>query len=121
PHCYGQGGPSCAGKKAPLLGFPAHASSDGLAITKDWGGQGLTAFVAENGSLVPTVDAGRDVRAIALRRRPGGGYDATATVLASGFDEQDPLGMAIGPDGALYVSLFRTGAVVRFAPGLRPT
>ena len=30
------------------------------------------------------------------------------------------LGTAIGPGGALYVTLFGTGAVVRFFPGYRP-
>ena len=76
--------------------------------------------MAENGSIVPGVDAGREVRRIELRRRPGGGYDASGSVFATGFGEQDPLGTAIGPGGALYVTLFGTGAVVRFFPGFNP-
>jgi glucose/arabinose dehydrogenase len=120
PGCNDAGGPVCARTVAPLVRLPAHAGVGGVAVARDWGGRGPTAFVAENGSLVPTVAAGRDVRAIALRRRPAGGYDATSTVLASGFDDQDPLGVAVGPDGALYVTLFRTGGVVRFAPGQGP-
>jgi hypothetical protein len=51
---------------------------------------------------------------------PAGGYDATGSVFATGFGEQDPLGTAIGPGGALYVTLFGTGAVVRFFPGYSP-
>ena len=36
------------------------------------------------------------MRRIALRRRPGGGYDVTGPVFATGFGEQDPLGTASG-------------------------
>ena len=97
--------------------MPAWAASPSRATGA---GAGLTAFVAENGSIVPGVDAGREVRRIELRRRPGGGYDASGSVFATGFGEQDPLGTAIGPGGALYVTLFGTGAVVRFFPGYRP-
>ena len=50
PECWSQGGPACRGKIAPLVKLPAHASSDGLAVTEDWAGGGLTAFVAQNGS-----------------------------------------------------------------------
>jgi glucose/arabinose dehydrogenase len=120
PGCNDAGGPVCARTVAPLVRLSAHAGVGGVAVARRWAGGGPTAFVAENGALAAGVDAGREVRAIALRRRPGGGYDATSTVLASGFDAQDPLGVAIGPDGAVYVTLFRTGAVVRFAPGPGP-
>jgi glucose/arabinose dehydrogenase len=120
PDCYDQGGRACATTTAPIALLPAHAGVGGVAVTRDWGGRGLTAFVAENGSLVPGVDAGLEVRRIELRRRPGGGYDATDSVFATGFGEQDPLGTAIGPGGALYVTLFGTGAVVRFFPGYSP-
>ena len=40
---------------------------------------------------------GASVRRIELRRRPGGGYDASGSVFATGFGEQDALGTAIGP------------------------
>jgi glucose/arabinose dehydrogenase len=112
PHCYGQGGPSCRGKQAPLLGLPAHASSDGLAITKDWAGGGLTAFVAQNGSSFSSNPTGRDVRIIRLGARA---RTATERRFASGFEQQDALGAAIGPDGALYVTLLLSGKVVRFS------
>jgi len=120
PDCYDQGGRACAGTAAPLALLPAHAGVGGVAVTRDWGGRGLTAFVAENGSVLPGVDAGRELRRIELRRRAGGGYDASASVFATGFGEQDPLGTAIGPGGALYVTLFGHGAVVRFFPGYDP-
>jgi glucose/arabinose dehydrogenase len=120
PDCYDQGGRACAGTSRPLALLPAHAGVGGVAVTPDWGGAGLTAFVAENGSILPGTDAGREVRRIALRRRPGGGYDAVDSVFATGFGEQDPLGVAIGPGGALYVTLWGSGSVVRFFPGFNP-
>ena len=120
PDCYDQGGRACLGTAAPLALLPAHAGVGGVAVTGDWGGRGLTAFVAESGSVVGGVDAGREVRRIELRRRPGGGYDATGSVFATGFGEQEALGTAIGPGGALYVTLWGTGAVVRFFPGYHP-
>jgi glucose/arabinose dehydrogenase len=120
PDCSDQGGPACSATAAPLALLPAHAGVGGVAVTPDWGGRGLTAFVAENGSVVGGVDAGRELRRIELRRRPGGGYDAIGSVFATGFGEQDPLGTAIGPGGALYLTLWGTGTVVRFFPGYGP-
>jgi glucose/arabinose dehydrogenase len=117
PGCADRGGPACARTTAPLVALPAHAGVGGVAVSPDWGGRGLTAFVAENGAVAPGVVAGRELLAVALRRRPGGGYAAAPRVLATGFADQDPLGTAIGPGGALYVTLYRTGAVVRFFPG----
>jgi hypothetical protein len=34
---------------------------------------------------------------------------------ATGFGHQEPLGAALGPGGALYVSLWKSGRVVRLA------
>jgi glucose/arabinose dehydrogenase len=116
PRCFGQGGAACAGTVAPLARLPAHASSDGLAVTADWGGAGLTAFVAQNGTSFPRRPAGNDVRRIDLDKRRGGGYRARVSVLARGFRAKDPLGAAIGPDGRLYVTLFLSGRIVRFSP-----
>ena len=76
--------------------------------------------MAENGSILPGVDAGREVRRIELRRRPGGGYDASGSVFATGFGEQDALGTAIGPGGALYVTLFGDRRRRALLPRLRP-
>ena len=117
PGCADRGGAACANSAAPLTLLAPHAGVGGVAVSADWAGRGLTAFVAENGAIAPGLTAGRAIRRVALRRRAGGGYDATVTPFAAGFADQDPLGTAIGPGGALYVTLFRTGAVVRFFPG----
>ena len=92
PDCYDQGGRACATTAAPLALLPAHAGVGGVAVARGLGRAGLTAFVAENGSILPGIDAGRELRRIELRRRPGGGYDARGSVFATGFGEQDPLG-----------------------------
>lgn len=112
PGCYGQGGSACAGTRRPLLDLPPHASSDGLAVTSDWAGGGLTAFVAQNGSSFRGAPAGNDVRMVRLAPRAS---SAREQRFASGFRAHDPLGAAIGPDGALYVTLFLSGRVVRFS------
>lgn len=116
PGCYDQGGRRCRGTVAPLAELPPHASADGLAVTRHWRGGGLTAFVAENGATILGASGGNDIRRIALTRLPGGGYRSSVSVFASGFAEHDPLGATIGPDGALYVTLFLSAEVVRYAP-----
>ncbi|MEA2480509.1 MAG: hypothetical protein QOJ07_2431, partial [Thermoleophilaceae bacterium] len=58
---------------------------------------------------------GSDVVGVTLRRA-GSGWSAAATTFASGFAEHDPLGAAIGPRGALYVTLWTSGRIVRFTP-----
>jgi glucose/arabinose dehydrogenase len=116
PSCYGQGGPACRGKVAPLLDLPAHASSDGIAVTTDWAGGGLTAFIAQNGSSYPANPTGRDVRMVRLGP---GAQTASERRFAWGFARQDPLGAAIGPDGTLYVTLLLSGRVVRFSAPAR--
>ncbi len=101
PRCFGQGGRVCAGKRGPLATFPAHASSDGLAVKGD------RAYVAENGSTIRRHPSGNDVQRVDLRtgRRARLWRSPVA---------HDPLGAAIGPDGDLYVTLFLSGRVVRF-------
>jgi glucose/arabinose dehydrogenase len=115
PGCWGQGGPPCRGAVPPLARLPAHAAAGGIAVARRFGRYGLSAFVAENGSNLLRRPSGSDILRVALRRR-GHGYRATVHPFARGFRAHDPLGAAIGPDGALYATLWRTGAVVRFAP-----
>ena len=110
--------PSCGSSAftRPLANLPAHASSDGVAVI-DWPGLGLTAFIAQNGSSFANR-TGSDVYIVPIA------VDAQGTVTrrgtprrwASGFRRYDPLGAAAGPDGALYVTLHRTGSVIRIAP-----
>ena len=102
PGCYGQGGKSCAGTRGPLARFPAHASSDGLAV------DGPRAYIAENGSTIRDKPTGSDVRRVNLAT-------GRSSILWRSPVEHDPLGLAIGPEGDLYATLFVSGRVIRFA------
>jgi glucose/arabinose dehydrogenase len=95
----------------PEVRIPAHAAAGGVAATRDWDGRAAV-FVTTNGSTIRTPEVGSDVRL----HRPG---TRGAKVYARGFREHDPLGAAIGPDGALYVTLWESGRVVRFRPPQR--
>ena len=113
PGCFDQGGRACAHSVAPLARLAPHASADGLAVARRFGRYGLSAFIAENGSSFAQNRTGSDVVRVALRRR-GRHLSAHPTVFARGFREHDPLGAAMGPGGALYVTLFGSGRVLRF-------
>jgi glucose/arabinose dehydrogenase len=93
--------PSCAGVTAPIARFPAHASTDGLAVKGD------VAYVAQNGSTIRKHPVGSDVQQVDLAA-------GRRTRLWQSPVEHDPLGAAIGPDGRLYVTLFLSGEVVSF-------
>jgi glucose/arabinose dehydrogenase len=101
PACYDQGGARCAGKRAPIATFAAHASSDGLAVKGDF------AYVAENGSTIRDRPTGSDVQRVDLAT-------GRRTRIWKSPVAHDPLGAEIGPDGALYVTLLVSGKVVRF-------
>jgi glucose/arabinose dehydrogenase len=101
PQCFDQGGLACAGTVGPLATFPAHASTDGLAV------KGNVAYVAQNGSTLRRHAVGSDVQRVNL-------LTARRTRIWKSPVAHDPLGAAIGPDGHLYVTLFVSGKVVRF-------
>jgi glucose/arabinose dehydrogenase len=101
PGCFGQGGAPCAGTIAPIATFPAHASTDGLAV------KGAVAYVAQNGSTIRKHAVGNDVQRVDVST-------GKRTRIWKSPVQHDPLGAAIGPDGNLYVTLFLSGKVVRF-------
>jgi glucose/arabinose dehydrogenase len=100
PRCSGRLG-QCSGSVAPVATFPAHASTDGLAVKGD------AAYVAQNGSTIRRHPVGDDVQRVDLAT-------GRRTRLWKSPVEHDPLGAAIGPDGRLYVTLFLSGKVVSF-------
>ena len=102
PACYGQGGAACAGTRAPLVSLAPHSSPAGVAVKRD------VAFVAENGAAVVQTAIGNDILRIDLRT---GKHD----VFWHSPVKYGPLGAVIGPNGDLYVTLFASGKVVRFA------
>ena len=115
PGCWGQGGPRCRGFINALVRLAPHAAAGGVAVSRRFGRFGRTAFVAENGSTIRRSPTGDRITRVRLHRVRGR-WIATRHRFASGFRRHDPLGTAIGPDGALYVTMHRSGRVLRFAP-----
>ena len=119
PEYGGDGGRTqgpCVGKKAPLVTFPAHWAPDGLVF---YTGTAFPAkykegaFIAFHGSWNrKPIQAGFVVAFVPFS---SGTASATFEEFATGFAgkqmpedpakaEHRPVGVAIGPDGALYVS-----------------
>ena len=145
PEYGGDGGKAigpCAGKKAPVAAFPAHWAPNDLAIYE---GQQFPApyrggaFIAFHGSWnrAPSPQGGYNVVFQPLADgKPSGNYVVFADGFAGASKEPGraahrPSGLAVGPDGALYVSddqrgriwriVFRGGtAVTAIAPAPAP-
>lgn len=95
----------CAGLKAPLVAFPAHWAPMALAVYD--GGQFPAryrngVFVSFHGSWnrAPLPQAGFRV-SFAPAGAPGGAYEDFATGFQTGGHR--PMGLAVGPDGSLYI------------------
>jgi glucose/arabinose dehydrogenase len=119
PECWGQGGAPCRGAVAPLVRLAPHSAPGAIAVARRFGRWGPTAFVTRFGSTFRANPTGGDVVRVSLARL---GRRRTAPVarFATGFGHQEPLGAAIGPGGALYVSLWKSGRIVRLVPPPRP-
>ena len=145
PEYGGDGGKAigpCAGKRAPVAAFPAHWAPNDLAI---YDGQQFPApyrggaFIAFHGSWnrAPSPQGGYNV---VFQPLADGKATGNYVVFADGFAGASkepgraahrPSGLAVGPDGALYVSddqrgriwriVFRGGtAVTAIAPAPAP-
>ena len=145
PEYGGDGGKAigpCAGKRAPVAAFPAHWAPNDLAI---YDGQQFPApyrggaFIAFHGSWnrAPAPQGGYNV---VFQPLADGKATGNYVVFADGFAGASkepgraahrPSGLAVGPDGALYVSddqrgriwriVFRGGtAVTAIAPAPAP-
>ena len=115
PGCYDPGGAAGRGARAPLVRLAPHAGVAGVAYSPRFGCLGRSAFVAENGSSVRRRPTGSDVIRVRLVVRRGHVH-GVRSVFATGFVEHDPVGAAIGPGGALYVTLYRSAGVIRLRP-----
>jgi glucose/arabinose dehydrogenase len=110
PRCWGSGGGRCRGTRPPVAELAPHSAVGGVAVADRFGGFGPSAFVAEHGSTIATPATGSVIRRVPL----GTGRDDVR--FAGGFRRHDPLGLVLGPDGALYATLQSSGRVVRFVP-----
>jgi len=113
PECWGQGGVACRRARRPIARLAAHSAPGAVAVAPRFGRWGLSAFVPRFGSSFASRPTGGDVLRIGLRREDGH-WRTTVRRLAWGLGLQEPLGAAIGRDGALYVTLWSSGRVVRF-------
>jgi glucose/arabinose dehydrogenase len=111
PRCWGRGGGRCAGTRPPFAELTPHSAVGGVATVERFGRFGPSAFVAEHGSTIASPLTGRVVRRVPLK---AGTSDDVR--FARGFRLYDPLGLAIGRDGALYVTLHGSGRLIRFVP-----
>ena len=112
PQCWGQGGGACQGAVAPLVRLRAHSAPGGVVVARRFGRYGRSAFVARYGSSFSGNPSGGDVVRVTLpaRGRP------RLRRFATGFGLYDPLGVALGPRGGLYVTRWRSGRIVRIVP-----
>ncbi len=101
PGCFDQGGSRCQGKLAPIGTFPAHASTDGLAVKGD-------SRLRRPERLDDPQARRRQRRAARRLEPPGSGH-------ASGSRRSNTTRSArrSAPTAALYVTLFLSGKVVR--------
>jgi glucose/arabinose dehydrogenase len=119
PQCWGQGGAPCRGAVAPFARLAPHSAPGAVVATRRFGRWGRSAFITRFGSTFRANPTGGDVVRVSLARL---GQPRTAAVqrFASGFGHQEPLGAALGPDGALFVSLWKSGRIVRLVPETPP-
>ncbi len=127
PEYGGDGGKAvgvCTGKKGPVAAFPAHWGPNDLAIYA--GGQFPAvykdgAFIAFHGSWnrAPAPQAGYNIVFQPLSDgKPSGNYIVFADGFAGAHKEPGraahrPSGLAIGPDGVLYISDDQNGRIWR--------
>src|SRR5215212_1965897 len=115
PGCWGQGGAACHGTVGALARLAPHSAPGAVVVARRFGRWGPSAFVTRFGSTFRANPTGGDVVRVPLANL---GRRRTAPVrrFATGFGHQEPLRAALGPGGALYVSLWKSGRIVRLVP-----
>jgi len=106
PDCYGQTTSTCGAPPGPIATLDQHAAVSGVAIVT--GALGATVGTS---ALVAEWATGA-VRQVALTN-DGSIVDGTATTFLSGLT--NPVPVATGPDGAIYVGDWGTGVIYRIA------
>ncbi|TFG51377.1 MAG: sorbosone dehydrogenase [Gemmatimonadales bacterium] len=119
---YGGDGRStgrCAAAKDPLIGFPGHWAPMGMAFydasqfpARYRGGVFITFRGSWNRAPLPQEGFRVVFAAFAAPGRPTGEYETFATS-REGPTALRPVGLAVGPDGSLYIADERSGTVFR--------
>lgn len=114
PDCWGNaGGSNCRGTIPPIATLQAHSSADGLAFssgTRFPGEYRHNLFVALFGANSGDPTIGKRVVRIRL---PEAGEEAQVADFALGFE--NPLDLAFGPDGSLYVADYGAETIYRIS------
>jgi glucose/arabinose dehydrogenase len=105
PDCYGQGGSVCSGVPAPIAVLDKHAAASGVAIIT---GQ-LGAAGGASSAIVAEWTTGKVLR-VALTKN-GGSYTGTVSTFISGIT--NPVPVALGADGALFIGDWSSGTIYR--------
>lgn len=111
PRCWGFAGGRCGGTRRAFAELAPHSAAGGVAAAERFGRFGPSAFVAEHGSTIASPPTGNKVVRVPLT-----GRRSDDVPFARGFRGAGPLGVALGPGGALYVTLQGAGRIVRFVP-----
>jgi glucose/arabinose dehydrogenase len=100
--------PPGSGTRAPVAIFPPHASANGIVFYE--GRQFPTAY--DDNAFITLLHRG-ELDRVQLLKAPDGDYLSNVEIFATGFD--NPLALAVGPDGSLYVGEFGTGIIYRIS------
>jgi glucose/arabinose dehydrogenase len=109
PNCYGQGGSACAGVPSPVAVLDAHAALSGVAIVT-----GQLGEASATSAIVAEWSLGK-VQRVTLTRN-GSTYTGVVTPFLTGVE--NPVAVAVRPDGALFVGDWSTGTIYRITVAL---
>jgi glucose/arabinose dehydrogenase len=105
PDCYGQGGSACAGKPGPVAVLDPHAAVSGLAIVT-----GQLGTATGTAALVAEWSTGK-VQRVGLVANGSAASQSSPDTFLTGI--QNPFGLVMGPDQALYAGDWATGTIYR--------
>jgi len=105
PDCYGQGGSACAGVPDLVAELDQHAAVSGVALVT--GQLGTSTGTA---ALVAEWQTGK-IERVALHDDGTAATNTSASTYLTGL--QNPFGLVVGPDSALYAGDWSSGTVYR--------